>query len=52
MSFKLAYLIIWLRRLFVGSNAFDYYRYTTILEDITNEEYNYKISKQMNRHWY
>ena len=52
MRYKLAYFIIWFRRLFAGNNAFDYYRYTAILEDIIDEGYRYKISKQMNKYWY
>jgi len=51
MGHKLAYLIVWIQRLFFKKGTTDYYKLTYLLEDISEEGYRYNISRFMNRTW-
>ena len=51
MSYKFAYSLVWLCRLFTAKNSFRYYKLTYMMEDIVDEAYYACISEQMNRNW-
>jgi hypothetical protein len=51
MAHKFVYLIVRIQRFFFKKGTPEHYKLTYLLEDITDEEYRYNISKLMNKTW-